>query len=85
MQPILKLNLEPDDDHVTRSGSQSVDEGAEDRHGHVGGEASAAVLGVRTLAQSHRGGAARWVRGRHAAAVVKHLGREISRGKKKLT
>lgn len=71
-----KTSCQPNDDHVTRCGSQSVDEGAEDGHGHVRGETSAAVLGVGTLAQPHRRAAARWVGGGHAAAVVKDLGRE---------
>lgn len=65
----------PYDDHVAGRGSQRVDEGAENRHGHVGGEAAAAVLGVRTLAQPHGRAAARRVGGGHAAAVVKDLGK----------
>lgn len=74
----LKNNAscQPNDDHVTGCGSQSVDEGAEDGHGHVRGETSATVLGVGTLAQPHRCAAARRVGGGHTAAVVKDLGRE---------
>lgn len=68
----------PYDDHVSRRGSQRVDEGAEDRHGHVGGETAAAVLGMRALAQLHRCAAACWVGGGHTAAVVKDL---VERGK----
>lgn len=63
----------PNDDHVTRSGSKRVDEGAEDRNGHVGGETAAAVLCMRTLAQLHRRGGAGWRGCGHTAAVVKDL------------
>lgn len=63
----------PYDDHVARCGSQRVDEGAEDRHSHVRGEASAAVLSMRTLAQPHGRAAACWEGGGHTAAVVKDL------------
>lgn len=64
----------PYDNHIARSGSQTIHKGAENRYSHVGGEASAAVLGVRALAQPHRPTAACWKGGRHTAAVVKYLG-----------
>lgn len=72
--PVVNISRHrPYDDHVARGGSQSVDEGAENRNSHVRGETSAAVLGVRTLAQPHGRTAACWEGGGHAAAVVKDL------------
>jgi len=65
----------PYDDHVARCSSQRVDEGAENRHSHVGGETAAAVCGVRTLAQPHGPAAACWEGGGHTAAVVEDLGK----------
>lgn len=65
----------PYNDHVARCGSQSIDKGAENRYGHIGSEASAAVLGMRALAQSHWCTAACWKGGGHTGAVVKDLGK----------
>ena len=64
----------PYDDHVAGCGPQRVDEGAEHRHGHVGGEAAAAVLGMGTPTQLYRCTAACWEGGGHATAVLKNLG-----------
>lgn len=65
----------PYNDHVARCGSQSIDKGAENRYGHIGSEASAAVLGMRALAQFHWCTAACWKGGGHTGAVVKDLGK----------
>lgn len=65
----------PYNDHVARCASQSIDKGAENRYGHIGSEASAAVLGMRALAQSHWCTAACWKGGGHTGAVVKDLGK----------
>lgn len=63
----------PYDEHGSGCDSQRVNEGAEDRYGHVRGEAPAALLGLRTLARPHWLTAVCWGVVGHAAAVVKDL------------
>lgn len=67
------LFRQPYDDHISGCDSQRVDEGAEDGYGHVGGEAPAALFGLRTLARPHGPTAIGWGVVGHAAAVVKDL------------
>lgn len=70
----------PYDDHVARRGSQTVDKGAENRNGHVGGETAAAAFSPGTLAQLHGQTAACWEGAGHTAAVVKDLTKKQKQG-----